>query len=51
MNEGVVNQGWQCPVCKRVYSPTMTLCPYCNPDKTVQEDNTVPKQTLKRIDE
>lgn len=23
------NQGWQCPSCKRCYSPTMTTCPNC----------------------
>mgnify|MGYP003292973869 CR=1 FL=1 len=22
-------QGWQCPVCKRVYSPNTTMCLYC----------------------
>ena len=22
-------QGWQCPVCKRVYSPTTPMCYYC----------------------
>lgn len=22
-------QGWQCPVCKRVYSPTVTMCFTC----------------------
>lgn len=23
-------QGWQCPVCGRVYSPSTTMCLYCN---------------------
>lgn len=22
-------QGWQCPKCKRVYSPQTQMCPYC----------------------
>lgn len=22
-------QGWQCPICKRVYSPFVHLCTYC----------------------
>ena len=22
-------QGWQCPICKRVYSPMTTMCYYC----------------------
>lgn len=24
-----VQQGWQCPVCKRVYSPTTIMCICC----------------------
>lgn len=24
-------QGWQCPVCKHVYSPSMVVCSYCPP--------------------
>lgn len=24
-----VPQGWQCPVCKRVYSPDTSMCAYC----------------------
>ena len=24
-----VQQGWQCPICKRVYSPTIPMCFYC----------------------
>jgi len=22
-------QGWQCPICKRVYYPYTQMCPYC----------------------
>lgn len=22
-------QGWQCPICKRVYSPFVHMCMYC----------------------
>ena len=22
-------QGWQCPICRRVYSPTTPMCYYC----------------------
>lgn len=25
----IAMQGWQCPICKRVYSPFTTMCPYC----------------------
>ena len=26
---GFAQQGWQCPVCHRVYSPTTPMCYYC----------------------
>ena len=26
---GFAQQGWQCPICKRVYSPTTLMCYYC----------------------
>lgn len=26
---GRVQQGWQCPICNRVYSPTTMMCMYC----------------------
>ncbi|HEU4602626.1 MAG TPA: hypothetical protein VFS24_11685 [Steroidobacteraceae bacterium] len=25
-------QGWQCPMCRRVYSPTQPMCMYCPED-------------------
>ena len=27
--EGFAPQGWQCPICKRVYSPMTPTCWYC----------------------
>ena len=27
-------QGWQCPKCKHVYSPTTPMCWYCGNHKT-----------------
>ena len=27
--EGFAQQGWQCPICKRVYSPMTSMCYYC----------------------
>lgn len=27
-------QGWQCPICGRVYSPTTPMCWYCNTGTT-----------------
>lgn len=26
-------QGWQCPICGRVYSPTTMMCLYCGNGK------------------
>lgn len=28
-NENFAQQGWQCPICKRVYSPMTCMCYYC----------------------
>jgi len=35
-------QGWQCPVCGRVYSPTTMMCPFCggNQQTYVSTDST-----------
>lgn len=29
MNDFTAQQGWQCPLCKRVYSPFTPCCLYC----------------------
>jgi hypothetical protein len=34
-------QGWQCPTCLRVYSPTTGMCYYC-PPKVTTSDTTSP---------
>ena len=37
INEDVftnVWQGWQCPICKRVYSPFTHMCLYCGNQET-----------------
>ena len=42
-----VQQGWQCPVCGRVYSPFTQMCFYCqnNGQQTViTNDRTVPDE-------
>lgn len=32
-------QGWRCPICGRVYSPTTPMCFYCsNKENTIQTD-------------
>lgn len=27
----MIEQGWQCPICKRVYNPRQEMCLYCGP--------------------
>lgn len=29
-------QGWQCPICKRVYSPLTMMCYYCGAECTIK---------------
>ena len=42
--EGFAQQGWQCPVCKRVYSPTTPMCWYCG-NGTVTTSTTTTVET------
>lgn len=30
--DNLAQQGWQCPICKRVYSPFTMMCYYCKGD-------------------
>lgn len=34
-NYTYAHQGWQCPLCGRVYSPDTMMCPYCGQIETV----------------
>lgn len=34
MNDFIAQQGWQCPLCKRVYSPDTPCCWYCGGEST-----------------
>ena len=29
----IPEQGWQCPLCKRIYSPRQEMCLYCGGEK------------------
>ena len=43
-----MNSGWQCPICKRVYSPTTPMCFYCgNNTKTVLSTEPLSQPTNK----
>jgi len=37
----LIQQGWQCPCCQRVYSPTTPMCFTC-PQPTTVAPSTVP---------
>lgn len=37
-------QGWQCPVCKRVYSPSTPMCYCCGGDTIASNVTTNPKE-------
>lgn len=44
-NQFFAQQGWQCPICKRVYSPTTPMCYYCgNTGTTTTDTVTVTQQ-------
>lgn len=32
----IPEQGWQCPICKRVYSPRQEMCLYCGGEEKKQ---------------
>lgn len=34
LNGLFAQQGWQCPICKRVYSPFTSMCLYCGKKET-----------------
>lgn len=40
MNQ-LIWKGWQCPICKRVYSPTTTMCEFCGGGYSVSSTETV----------
>lgn len=37
-------QGWQCPVCHRVYAPHVTMCTACPPSTEQTTPRTVPAE-------
>lgn len=34
-NYSFAQQGWQCPICKKVYAPHIDICYYCGKQETV----------------
>jgi len=39
-------QGWQCPICKRVYAPSVPMCFYCGGGSTETVPTTTDKLTV-----
>ncbi len=37
-----VQQGWQCPVCKRIYSPSVDMCKYCGNKECIASEDSTP---------
>ena len=37
----LVNKGWQCPICGRVYSPTTPMCFYCGNKEIVNQQTII----------
>ena len=35
LDDYMAQQGWQCPICKRVYSPFTMMCYYCGGEQNV----------------
>ena len=31
----MIEQGWQCPVCKRIYNPRQEMCLYCGGENKI----------------
>jgi rubredoxin len=41
---GFVQEGWRCPVCGRVFSPSTAECPYCGRQETVTNTESKPPE-------
>lgn len=45
-----VQQGWQCPICRRVYSPSTVMCLYCGHQTTITTTTTTKIDEVTTID-
>ena len=42
-----VQQGWQCPICKNVFAPSVQMCTVCNKEtKVITSYNTQTKKKM-----
>ena len=44
---GFVQQGWECPRCHRIYSPSQPYCLFCNNTKVTYSTHTTPEWIYK----
>lgn len=44
-------QGWQCPLCKRIYSPTTPMCWYCGEEGAKKTYTTTTSNPLNEYQE
>lgn len=45
----VAQQGWQCPVCGRVYSPFTPMCYYCGGEQKIETSTGTDTQVKTRL--
>ncbi len=44
-------QGWQCPICKRIYSPTTIMCLYCGGGTKATTNTDLEHHTTSNVDQ
>lgn len=45
----IAQQGWQCPVCGRVYSPFTPMCYYCRGEQKIETSTGTDTQVKTRL--
>lgn len=45
-NYNFAQQGWQCPICKRVYSPSTSRCYYCGGESKISTNTSTTEGSL-----
>lgn len=43
--ENFAPQGWQCPICKRIYAPNTPWCYFCGGETTVSTSTNIKQST------
>lgn len=44
---GYVKQGWQCPICGKIWAPHVSSCYYCNAERKTFASTSADSQTIK----